>query len=144
MERETKGKETNQRKNTSLIPSYKAVYLTTSNISPVHFMDPVGQDNFVKEEQKTDNWESHSITTWCDNVNSKIETMDFSNSEQFQRQCCKTVSEETEARKKEWSPNFNLQRKADVILKEENKQLRGKDEDIPNPAISASLFQENE
>lgn len=138
MERKTARKEANQRQSIGLVPSNRAAYLTTSSVSPVHFL---GQDSSLKEEWKTNNWYSHSTTAGGNNVNSEIETMDSVSCEQFQRQCCKSLSEETEAREKEQSPKFNLQRKAAVILKERIKQSRDKDEDIPNTAVSDPLFQ---
>ncbi|XP_015284989.1 PREDICTED: exonuclease 3'-5' domain-containing protein 1 [Gekko japonicus] len=141
LERKTARKEANERESTGLISSNRAAYLTTFSVSPVHFLGPVNQDNSVKEEWKTNNWDSHSTTAGGSNVNSEIETMDSVSWEQFQRQCCTSVSEETKAREKEQSPKFNLQRKAAVILKEEIKQSIDKDEVITNTAISAPLFQ---
>ncbi|XP_060119303.1 piRNA biogenesis protein EXD1 isoform X2 [Heteronotia binoei] len=101
MERMTARKEANQRESTGLIPSNRAAYLTTSSVSPVHFLGPVGQDNSVKEKWKKNNWDSHSTTAGDSNVSSEIETMYSVSCEQFQRQCCKSVSEEIEAREKE-------------------------------------------
>ncbi|XP_077178951.1 piRNA biogenesis protein EXD1 isoform X2 [Paroedura picta] len=136
MERITR-KEANQRESTSLFPLTRVEYLTTSSVRPVHFLGSVDQDNSIKEQWKKNNWDSQSTTA----INCETEKMDSVSSEQFQRQCCKSVSEETEAREKQQSPKLNLLSKGAVILKEEIKQLRDKDEVIPNNAISAPLFQ---
>ncbi|XP_033001428.1 piRNA biogenesis protein EXD1 [Lacerta agilis] len=99
----------NQRDSTGLILSSRAVSPKTG--SPVHLLGQDVQDNSEKEYRRA----NHCNNQWASNVESEVEAR--------HPVCCKSVLGASEVEGRKPSPVFKPQRKVDLTLEEEIKEL---------------------